>query len=179
MTLQTFEGKTPMIAATAYVDPAAVVIGDVTVGEHSSLWPMAVARGDVNRIVVGTHTNIQDGAVLHATHDGPYTPGGFVLTVGNHVTVGHRVILHACAIGDYCLIGMAATVMDGAVLQPRVMLGAGALVPPGKTLEGGHLWVGAPVKKVRALTEQELEMLEYSARHYVKLKMRYQASSMT
>ncbi|HTT08690.1 MAG TPA: gamma carbonic anhydrase family protein [Gammaproteobacteria bacterium] len=173
MALRAFEGKTPVIASTAYIDPAAVVIGDVAIGDHSSLWPTAVARGDVNRIVIGTYTSIQDGAVLHATHDGPYTPGGFVLTVGNHVTVGHRAILHACVVGDYCLIGMAATIMDGAVLEPRVMLGAGALVPAGRHLQGGHLWVGAPARKIRALTDREQEMLEYSADYYVKLKTRH------
>jgi len=177
VTLRTFEGKAPVVAPTAYVDPAAVVIGDVAIGEHSSLWPMAVVRGDVNRIVIGSHTSIQDGAVLHATHDGPYTPGGYVLTVGNHVTVGHRAILHACTVGDYCLIGMASTIMDGAVLEPRVMLGAGALVPAGRHLQGGHLWVGAPAKKIRALTDRELEMLEYSADYYVKLKARHPGSS--
>lgn len=126
----------PNVAASAYIDPVAVVIGDVAVGEHSSLWPMVVARGDVNRIVVGSHTNIQDGTVMQVTHDGGYTRGGNPLQVGSYVTCGHKAILLACTIGDYCLIGMGAIVMDGAVLQPKVMLAAEALVTPGKELEG-------------------------------------------
>jgi carbonic anhydrase/acetyltransferase-like protein (isoleucine patch superfamily) len=176
MTIRTFEGKTPRIAATAYVDEAAVVIGDVTVGEHSSLWPTVVARGDVNGIRIGDHTNIQDGSILHVTHDGKFSPGGFALTIGNYVTAGHRVILHACTVGDLCLIGMAATVMDGAVLGPKLILAAGSLVSAGKELEGGHLWMGSPAKKVRALTDREFEMLDYSARHYAKLKDRHRGA---
>ena len=173
MTIRPFAGRSPVIAATAYIDPAAAVIGDVTIGEHSSLWPMVVVRGDVNRIAIGTHSNIQDGSVLHGTHDGKYTPGGFATTVGDYVTVGHKAIVHACTVGDYCLVGMATTIMDGAVLRPRVMLGAGALVPPGNVLDGGYLWVGVPAKRLRVLTDTEMEMLEYSALHYVRLKDRY------
>lgn len=176
MTIRTFEDCTPVIAASAYVDPTALVIGDVSIGEHASLWPMVVARGDVNRIRIGAGTNIQDGSVLHVTHDGKFTPGGFALTIGENITVGHRVILHACSIGDGCLIGMAATVMDGAVLGPRLILGAGSLVPPGKELEGGHLWVGSPARKLRPLTDREFEMLSYSAQHYIELKDRHRNS---
>lgn len=173
MTIREFEGKLPRVAASAYVDASAVAIGDVSIGEHSSLWPTVVVRGDVNSIEIGDYTNIQDGAVIHCTHDGPFTPGGFATRIGSYVTVGHRAILHACTVGDYCLIGMAATVMDGAVLQPKVMLGAGSLVAPGKELEGGYLWVGVPAKKVRPLTAREFEMLEYSAAHYARLKDRH------
>lgn len=173
MNIRQFAGVSPSVAPTAYVDPAAVVIGDVTIGEHSSLWPMVVARGDVNRIEIGDWTNIQDGSVLHCTHDGPYTPGGFATTIGSYVTIGHKAVVHACTVGDYCLVGMSCTVMDGAVLEPRVILGAGALVPPGKTLEGGYLWVGVPARRVRPLNDRENESLEYSARHYAKLKDRY------
>lgn len=170
MPIRSYQGKYPRIAPTAYVDETAVVIGDVAIGEHSSLWPMVVARGDVNFIVIGDYTNIQDGAILHVTHAGEYSPGGYALSIGNYVTVGHHAILHACRVGDYCLIGMAATVMDGAVLEPKVILAAGSLVPGGKTLEGGYLWVGSPAKKSRPLTEKELAYLEYSAKHYARLK---------
>ena len=176
MTIRTFEDRTPVIAASAYVDPTALVIGDVSIGEHASLWPMVVARGDVNRIRIGAGTNIQDGSVLHVTHDGKFTPGGFALTIGENITVGHRAILHACSVGDGCLIGMAATVMDGAVLGPHLILGAGSLVPPGKELEGGHLWVGSPARKLRPLTDREFEMLSYSAQHYIELKDRHRHS---
>ncbi len=173
MPIRGYQGKYPRIAPTAYVDDTAVVIGDVTLGEHSSLWPMVVARGDVNSIVIGEYTNVQDGSILHVTPAGEYSPGGYALSIGNYVTVGHQAILHACRVEDYCLIGMAATVMDGAVLEPRLILAAGSLVPGEKTLEGGYLWVGSPARKSRPLTEGELAYLEYSARHYAQLKDRY------
>ena len=170
MTIRTFQDKTPDIADTAFVDETAIVIGDVTIGADSSLWPMAVARGDVHSITIGERTNIQDASVLHVTHDGKYTPGGFPLNIGDDVTVGHRVTLHACTVGNLCLIGMSATIMDGAVIGEKSIIAAGALVPTGKELEGGYLYVGSPVKRVRALTYEELESLEYSANHYVKMK---------
>ncbi|MGH8584574.1 MAG: gamma carbonic anhydrase family protein [Gammaproteobacteria bacterium] len=175
MPIRGFQGITPRIAASAFIDETALVIGDVAIGEHSSLWPMAVARGDVNSIALGNYTNIQDGTILHVTHDSVYYPGGYALRVGDHVTVGHRVILHGCEIGDYCLVGMGAVVMDGAVLEPRVLLGAGSLVPSGKRLHGDHLWVGSPVRCARALTEQEREGLVYAAAHYARLKDRHRA----
>ena len=169
MTLRTFNTIMPRIAASAYIDPHALVIGDVHVGAEASVWPMAGIRGDVNRIVVGAATNIQDHVVLHATHDGPFTPGGTALTIGQGVTVGHRAVLHACHTGDYCLIGIGAIILDGAVLGDRVMVGAGALVPPGKTLDSGYLYTGIPAVRRRALTGQELRLLEYSAQHYTTL----------
>ena len=173
MTIRTFEGISPTIAASAYVDDTALVIGDVTIGEHSSIWPMTVARGDVNSIKIGAMTNIQDGSVLHVTHDSKHTPGGYPLTIGNYVTAGHRVTIHACTVGDYCLVGMSATIMDGAVVGDYCIVGAGALVPNGKQLEPGYLYVGAPVKRVRALNDKEKDMLKYSAEHYSKLKERH------
>lgn len=170
MSIRSFQGIQPIIAETAYIDESAVVIGKVSIGEHSSIWPMAVVRGDVNNITIGAYTNIQDGSILHVTHDGKYTPGGYKLTIGDYITVGHKAILHACTVGNYCLIGMASTIMDGAVLEDKVILAAGSLVPSGKRLEGGNLWMGSPAKKIRPLTEQELASLEYSAMHYAKLK---------
>ena len=171
--IRVFAGKTPDVAQSAYIDDSAVVIGDVKIGADSSLWPFVVARGDVNSITIGKRTNIQDACVLHVTHDGKFSPGGFALKVGDNVTVGHRVTLHACTVGDLCLIGMSATVMDGAVLGDKLILGAGSLVPTGKSLEGGYLYVGSPAKRVRELTEKEFELLEYSANHYVKLKNKH------
>ena len=176
MTIRSYKDKTPDISASAYVDEAAVVIGDVTIGEDSSLWPMTVARGDVQKITIGKRTNIQDACVLHVTHDGEFSPGGFALTVGDNVTVGHRVTLHACTVGNLCLIGMSATIMDGAVLEDKVIVGAGSLVPTGKKLESGYLYVGSPVKRVRELNEKELAFLEYSAKHYAKLKDKHSIS---
>ena len=158
MTIRTLQDKTPNIAESAFVDETALVIGDVTIGEDSSIWPMTVVRGDVEKITIGKRTNIQDACVLHVTHDGEYTSGGFPLKIGDGVTAGHRATLHACSIGDYCLIGMSATIMDAAVLGDKLIIGAGSLVPPGKQLEGGYLYVGTPVKQIRKLNEDELKV---------------------
>lgn len=173
MTIRKFENFTPKIDDTAFVDDTALVSGDVVIGVDSSVWPMTVVRGDVNSIRIGKRTNIQDGSVLHVTHDGEFAPGGFELTVGDNVTVGHGVILHACTVGNYCLVGMGATVLDGAILEDYAMIGAGSLVSPGKTIEGGYLWLGSPARKIRALTDKEKKWLEYSAQHYVELKNRH------
>lgn len=170
MAIRSFNGITPRIAPSAYVDETALVIGDVSIGEDTSLWPMTVARGDVHRITIGARSNIQDGSVLHVTQDNAFNPGGFALTIGSDVTVGHGAILHACTIADLVLVGMGATVLDGAQVHSRAMIGAGALVPPGKVLEGGYLYVGNPAKQVRRLRDQELAYLEFSARHYMALK---------
>jgi len=168
MTIRKFKDKTPVVADSAFVDETAIVIGDTIIGEHASIWPMTVIRGDVNTIKIGDYTNIQDGSVLHVNHAGPENPGGDPLTIGNYVTVGHKALIHACTVGDYCLIGMAAVVMDNAVIEDNVILGAGSLVSPNKVLESG-LWVGRPAVKKRDLTEDEIKMLKYSATHYAEL----------
>ena len=170
MAIRKFQGKTPVIAASAFIDDSALVIGDVKIGEDSSIWPMTVVRGDVNSIKIGNRTNIQDACVLHVTHDGKFTPGGYPLEIGDDVTVGHRVTLHACTVGNLCLIGMSATIMDDVVVGDKSIIAAGALVPSGKKLQGGYLYVGSPVKQKRPLTDKELESLGYSARHYVNMK---------
>lgn len=173
MSIRAYKGITPRLGAHVYVDPDAVVIGDVELGDDASFWPCAVARGDVHRIRVGARSNIQDGAVLHVTHDGQYTPGGVPLLIGADVTVGHGAILHACTIGDACLIGMHATVLDGARVGRHSMIGAGALVSPGKVVGEGELWLGNPARRVRLLSDLEIEKLYYSARQYVALKNDY------
>lgn len=176
MTTRDFRDIRPTIHETAYIDQSAVVIGDVTIGEHSSVWPMAVVRGDVNSIRIGARSNIQDGCVLHVTHDSRFSPGGYPLTVGDDVTVGHRVILHACTVGHSCLIGMAATIMDGSAVEDRVIVGAGSLVPTGKTLKSGYLYIGRPARQARPLNDDEFAWLDYSARHYARLKDQHKAS---
>ncbi|HEU5399349.1 MAG TPA: gamma carbonic anhydrase family protein [Gammaproteobacteria bacterium] len=175
MNLRPYTGISPILGERVYVDATAVVIGQVTLADDVSLWPCVVARGDVNHIRVGARSNIQDLTMLHVTHDGPYSPGGFPLTIGADVTVGHKCLLHACTVGDRCLIGMGSIVMDGAVVEDEVLLGAGSLVSPGKRLESGHLYKGSPAQKVRPLSAEEREMLCYSAAHYVRLKDRYRA----
>ncbi len=176
MTIRSFEGVTPTLAQGAYVDEAALVIGDVSLGRDASIWPMAVVRGDIHSIAIGERSSIQDGSVLHVTHDSRFNPGGHGLMIGDQVTVGHQVVLHGCHVGDQCLIGMDSVIMDGATLAPRTILGAGSLVSPGKRLEGGHLWVGRPARRHRALTDEELAYLEYVAAHYVRLKDRHMKS---
>lgn len=174
MALRSYKGKLPELGKGAYVDDSAVVIGDVTLGNDVSVWPLTVIRGDVNSVTIGARTNIQDNSVLHVTHDGKFTPGGYKLSVGEDVTVGHRVILHACTVGDLCLIGMGSIIMDGAVLESKIILGAGSLVPGGKHLESGYLYMGSPVKQVRPLNDEEFESLQYSADHYVEVKNSHQ-----
>lgn len=173
--IRRFEGVTPSLASGAWVDESAQVIGDVRLGEDSSVWPLATVRGDVNRIRIGARSNVQDNACLHVTHDGPYSPGGAGLDIGDEVTIGHGVILHACTIGNRVLIGMGSIVMDQAVIEDEVLLGAGSLVPPGKRLESGHLYRGNPLVKARPLSEAERASLKYSAEHYVRVKNRHAA----
>ncbi|HKU79177.1 MAG TPA: gamma carbonic anhydrase family protein [Rhodanobacteraceae bacterium] len=171
--IRAYRNIQPKLGANVYVDPAATVIGDVELGDDASVWPGAVLRGDVERIRIGARTNVQDGAVVHVTHDGPYTPGGQPCIVGADVTIGHGAVIHACTIEDCCLIGMHATVLDGAVVKRHAFVGAGELVAPGKVVNEGELWIGNPARCVRTLTETEIEALRYSARHYVELKNDY------
>lgn len=177
MSIRAFEEHQPLISNNAFVDESAVVIGNVHIGEDSSIWPMAVIRGDIHQIRIGKRSSIQDASVVHVTHDGPFNPGGFPCTIGDDVTVGHKVMLHGCTIHDRVLIGMGATVMDGAVVESEVILGAGSLVPPGKTLQSGYLYVGSPARQARPLTEQERSFFTYTANKYRELKDRYLARS--
>lgn len=171
--IRSYKNIKPKIAASAYIDAAACIIGDVVIGEDTSIWPMVTVRGDVHKIRIGERSNVQDGCVLHVTHDGPLSPDGFALTLGNDVTVGHNAVLHACTIEDMCLIGMGAVVLDGAVIKSGAMIGAGSVVSPGKELAGGYLYLGAPARQVRKLSQKEKDFLPYSAKHYVALKNDY------
>ncbi len=173
MPIRTFQDKTPRIVPSAYVDTTAVVIGDVVIGEDSSIWPTAVIRGDVNSIRIGDRTSIQDGTIIHVNHAGKFNPKGSPTHIGNDITVGHRATLHGCTIHDRCLIGIGAIVMDDVVIESDVILGAGSLVTPGKILASGFLWLGSPAKKIRPLTEQERSFLLYSAEHYVLLQRKH------
>jgi len=171
--IRPYQDLLPRLGAGVYLDPGALVIGDVTIGADSSVWPGTVIRGDVNRVVIGAGSNIQDLSVLHVSHKSAWDPAGAPLIIGDRVTVGHRVILHGCEIGDECLIGMGAIVMDKVVVQPRVLIGAGSLVPEGRVLESGYLYLGSPARKVRALSDAELNHFAYSAQHYIRLKNNY------
>lgn len=171
--LRPYQGVMPTLAPGAYVDEQACVIGDVHLGTDASVWPFAAVRGDVNRIRIGARTNVQDNAVLHVTHDGPYTPGGADLIIGDDVTIGHGVILHACHLGQRVLVGMGSIVLDNVQVEDEVFIAAGSLVTPGKVLKSGWLYAGQPAKPVRELRQAEIENLRYSAEHYVRVKNRY------
>jgi carbonic anhydrase/acetyltransferase-like protein (isoleucine patch superfamily) len=174
MNIRPYLDKTPLLGERSYVDAAASVIGDVVLGDDVSIWPGTVVRGDVNFIRVGARTNIQDGSVVHVSHDGPHAKlGGFATVIGEDVTIGHKAIVHACRIEDAVLIGMGAIVLDGAVVKKHGFVGAGALIAPGKVVGEGELWLGNPAKKVRMLSDAEIEALYYSAQHYVRLKNQY------
>lgn len=173
--LRSFKHHQPKLGQAVFVDPAAVVIGDVHLGDDCSIWPGAVVRGDMHRIRVGARTSVQDRAVLHITHASDFNPEGWPLIIGDDVTIGHGACLHGCTVGDRVLVGIGATVLDGAVIEDEVMIGAGALVPPGKTLPSGYLYVGSPCKQARPLKESERQFFKYSAQNYVKLKDEYLA----
>jgi carbonic anhydrase/acetyltransferase-like protein (isoleucine patch superfamily) len=177
MNIRSFENFSPVLGEHVFVDTSAVVIGNVSIGRDSSVWPMTVIRGDIHKISIGERSSIQDGSVVHVTHAGPFNPDGYPCTIGNDVTVGHKVMLHGCTIHDRVLVGMGATVMDGAIVESEVIIGAGSLVPPGKVLASGHLYVGAPVRQARALTAEEKSFFVYTANKYRELKDRYLSSN--
>ncbi len=171
--IRSHKGSTPNIGQRVWIDPGAIVIGDVELGDDCSVWPMTVIRGDMHRIRIGQRCNFQDGSVLHITHASDYNPNGWPLVLGDDVTVGHKVLLHGCTIGNRVLVGMGAIVMDGATVEDEVIIGAGCLVPPGKTLQSGYLYIGSPCTQARALTEAERAFFKYTAANYVKLKDEY------
>lgn len=176
MNLRPYLGKLPELGPRAYVDPTATVIGDVVLAEDVSIWPMTVVRGDVNFVRIGARTNVQDGTVVHVSHDGPHSRlGGFATIIGADCTIGHKAVIHACTIEDEVLIGMGAIVLDGAVVKKHAFVGAGSLVSPGKVVGEGELWLGNPARMVRRLSDEQIEGIRYSAQHYVRMKDRYLA----
>ena len=171
--IRSYKDKTPLIGEGSYIDETAVVIGDVVIGENCSIWPLTVIRGDINIIRIGDDTNVQDGSVLHVTHRGDFSPDGAELHIGSQVTIGHKALLHGCRIGNQCLIGMGSIVTDNAIIEDRVIVGSGSLVPPGKKLESGYLYLGNPAVRKRRLSDREFEYLAYVAKHYVLLQHNY------
>lgn len=170
MPLSSFLDTSPQLGERVFLHPSCQVIGDVAIGDDSSVWCNTVLRGDVNRIVIGRGTNVQDLSMGHVSHKTAAKPDGSPLIIGDHVTIGHSVILHGCSIGNECLIGMGSIILDDVVIPDHVMVGAGSLVAQGKTLESGMLYLGRPAKAVRALTQEEIKYLKYSAEHYMRLK---------
>jgi len=158
--LAKFLRRQPKLGKNVFIAKTAAVIGDVTLGAHSSVWYGAVLRGDINRIVVGHHSNVQDNAVLHLADD-------FPCVLGNWVTVGHSAVVHACKVGDECLVGMGAVILDGAVIGKQSIIGAKALVTQGTNIPAGSLVLGAPAKVARKLTKEERAGLKWWAQKYV------------
>jgi carbonic anhydrase/acetyltransferase-like protein (isoleucine patch superfamily) len=165
--IRAYRGKRPVIAASAYIDPASVIIGDVTIGEDSSVWPMCVIRGDVHHIRIGARTNIQDGCVLHVMR------GEWSLVLGDEVTVGHAVTLHGCTIESRCLIGMGAIILNGAVVGTGSIVAAGTLIPERTAIPPGSLVMGSPGKVKRALGESDRASIRDYAQRYVEYKNIY------
>lgn len=157
----------PHFGARVFLAPGAVVTGDVTLGDDVSFWFHTVARGDVNWISIGDRTNVQDGAVLHVTHE------THPLEIGSDVVIGHQVVLHGCTVGDGALIGIGARVLDGAVVKEGAQVAAGAVVAPGSVVPAGHLALGVPAKVVRELSAEESATIREIAARYVRLKERY------
>lgn len=165
--IEPFGGATPRVDRAAFVHPAAVLIGNVTVGTESSVWPNATLRGDDGPIVIGDHTSIQDGSVVHMTE------GHSVTTVGNRVTVGHNVTLHGCTVEDDCIIGMGAVLLDNAVVERGCIVGAGTVIPPGKRVPAGSVVVGNPMKVLRQCSDADREWIEHSWKSYVARTEQY------
>jgi len=173
MPLNYYLNTVPVLGERVFHHSSSQIIGDVSIGNDCSIWCNTVLRGDVNRIVIGQGSNFQDLAMGHVSHKSAEKPQGSPLLIGDYVTVGHSVILHGCSVGNECLIGMGSIVMDDAVIPDHVMIGAGSLVSPGKVLESGMLYMGRPAKLIRALTEEEIAYLRYSAEHYINVKNNY------
>jgi carbonic anhydrase/acetyltransferase-like protein (isoleucine patch superfamily) len=176
MPVRPYLGNRPTLGAGAYVDPTALVIGDVVLGDQVSIWPMAVLRGDVNAIRIGHRSNVQDGSVLHVARPYKGNDTGWPLLIGEDVVLGHKVVVHGCTIGNRVLVGIGAIVLDGVVVEDDVMIGAGAVVTPGKRLESGGLYVGNPARRIRELTGAEIARVPIMAEWYVNLKQDYEQS---
>src|SRR5437016_307207 len=169
--IRPYRGKRPQIAASAYIDPAAVIIGDVVIGEDSSIWPCSVVRGDVHYIRIGARTNIQDGSVLHVMRD------EYPLILGDDVTIGHSVTLHGCTIESRCLIGMGAVILNGVTIGAGGIVAAGTLITERTEIPPGSLVMGSPGKVKRALTEIDKASIDAYAKRYVEYKNIYRAET--
>jgi len=173
MPTRPYRGVQPTLEEGVFIDPTALVVGDVVLGCDVSIWPMAVVRGDVNYIRVGARSNVQDCSVLHVTRPYPGSEAGFPLLIGEDVVIGHSVTVHGCVIGNRVLVGIGSIVLDGVVVEDEVMIGAGSVVTPGKRLESGGLYVGNPARRARELTAAERARIPAMAGFYIDLKNEY------
>ena len=173
MPTRPYRGVLPTLEPGVYIDPTALVIGDVVLGRDVSIWPMAVVRGDVNHIRIGARSNVQDNSVLHVTRPYPGSDAGWPLLIGEDVVIAHSVTVHGCTIGHRVLVGIGAILLDGVVVEDDVMIAAGSVVPPGKRLESGGLYVGNPARRVREITAAEKARIPTMAGFYIDLKDEY------
>ena len=162
-----FLNKSPQFDESVFVAPSADIIGDVTIGKDSSIWFNVTIRGDVNWIEIGEKSNVQDNSCIHVTHHTQPTK------LGDYVTIGHNAMIHGCTIHDRVLVGIQSTVLDGVVIESDVMVAAGSVVPPGKRLESGYLYMGIPAKKARELTKEEILSIKQNAENYIKYQRTY------
>lgn len=167
VTIASIYGKTPRIHPSAFIAPGCRIIGDVEIGPEASIWYNCVIRGDVNRIVIGARSNIQDGTVIHCDSPDPRHPQGFPTLIGEDVLVGHMVMLHGCTLEDRAFVGLGAVVMNGAVIEGDAMLAAGALLTPGKRIAARQLWGGRPAVHMRDLTDSAVQEMQLGVAHYV------------
>ncbi|QZP08627.1 gamma carbonic anhydrase family protein [Caenibius sp. WL] len=167
-TILPFHGKVPRIHDSAFIAPGVRIIGDVEIGPDVSVWYNCVLRGDVNRIVIGARSNIQDGTVIHCDGPDAHMPDGFPAIIGDDVLVGHMAMLHGCTLRDRAFVGLSATVMNGAVIESDGMLAAGAILSPGKVLGARQLWMGRPAKYARDLPDEALAEMQAGVARYVE-----------
>ncbi|WP_119344290.1 gamma carbonic anhydrase family protein [Facilibium subflavum] len=173
MPVRTFNEIHPKIAKSAFVDSMATVTGKVVLSEHVSIWPNVSIRGDLLSISIGKNSNVQDNTVIHTTEFFDQPGQGYDVVIGEDVTVGHGAIIHGCHIGNRVLVGMGAIVLDGVVVEDDVIIGAGTVVPPGKRLETGYLYLGSPAKCARKITEQEKAHIINNAQNYIQTKNKH------
>jgi carbonic anhydrase/acetyltransferase-like protein (isoleucine patch superfamily) len=167
ITIAAVNGKAPRIHPSAFIAPGCRIIGDVEIGPDASVWYNCVIRADVNRIVVGARSNIQDGSVIHCDSPKPKRPDGFATIIGEDVLIGHMVMIHGCTLEDRAFVGLGSVVMDGCIVRSDGMLAAGALLTPGKIIESRQLWTGRPAKYVRDLTDEALADMQRGVQNYV------------
>ncbi|MBF0445625.1 MAG: gamma carbonic anhydrase family protein [Magnetococcales bacterium] len=179
MPIYNFADIQPKIDPTAFIHPDAVIIGDVTVGPQCSIWPGVVIRGDVNKIIIGSQTNIQDGSILHVKRPTKDYPQGAPLIIGDQVLIGHQVTLHACTIENRAMVGIGAIVLDDAIVAEQAMLGAGSMLTPGKVMEANSLWLGAPARFIRPRTDDEIVATAQTIISYCTLGEKYKEGLLT
>lgn len=168
VTILTLDGKTPRIHDSAFIAPGCRIIGDVEIGPDVSIWYNCVLRGDVQRIVVGARTNIQDGTVIHVDGPGPDNPPGFPTLIGEDVLIGHMAMVHGCVLEDRAFVGLGSIVMDGCRIEGDAMLAAGALLTQNKVISARQMWAGRPAAYRRDLRDDELELMRIGVAHYVE-----------